>query len=119
MPYYWGLPILALILLLWNRIPLQVWYVGMAIVTAIFAWSTYMGGFHAGVEYDWWEGITACAQTASGGGGSALDAIINTPLIRCDRAPWDLLGISLAGWNFLISVAGGLTILWLLRERKR
>src|ERR1700710_1955891 len=47
MPYYWGLPILALVLLLWNRLPLAVWYIGMLIVAAIFVWSVYLGAFHA------------------------------------------------------------------------
>lgn len=51
LPYYWGLPLLALVLILWNRLPLPVWYVAMAIVTALFAWGTYLGGFHSGVEW--------------------------------------------------------------------
>lgn len=63
-----------------------------------------IGGFHAGVEYDWWEGLTSCATTAVVTGGDPLDAIMNAPLVRCDVAPWDLMGISLAGWNMLISV---------------
>ena len=48
--YYWGLPVLALVLILWNRLPLTVWYVGVALAAAIFAWSVYMGGYHAGVD---------------------------------------------------------------------
>jgi disulfide bond formation protein DsbB len=63
-----------------------------------------IGGFHAGVEYGWWEGLTACSTGVKAGVGDALDAILNAPVIRCDVAPWSLLGISLAGWNFLISV---------------
>ena len=63
-----------------------------------------IGGFHAGVEYGWWEGLTACSTTAKIGSGSALDAIMDAPVIRCDVAPWTLFGISLAGWHFLISV---------------
>lgn len=80
--------------------------------------SGLIGGFHAGVEYGWWQGVTACTQTA-GTGMSAIEAITNAPMVRCDRAPWSLLGISLAGWNFLISLAAGLAILWLARERGR
>src|ERR1700709_516510 len=53
-PYYWGLPILAVMLLLWNRLPLAVWYIGIALVAAIFVWSLYLGGFHAGVEWKFW-----------------------------------------------------------------
>ena len=77
--------------------------------------SGLIGGFHAGVEYGWWEGLTACATTAIGAGGDPLDSIMNAPVIRCDVAPWDLFGISLAGWNFLISVP--LALLGLVRLR--
>lgn len=76
-----------------------------------------IGGFHAGVEYGWWQGITDCATTTAGTGGDALDAIMNAPMVRCDRAPWDLAGISLAGWNFLFSTVGGIGILALLARR--
>jgi disulfide bond formation protein DsbB len=79
--------------------------------------SGLIGGFHAGVEYGWWEGITGCATTVSTGGGSALDNIMNAPLVRCDVAPWSLLGISLAGWNFIISVSAGCAILALTMRR--
>ena len=60
-----------------------------------------LGGYHAGVEYGWWKGITTCATTVEAG-GDPLEAILNAPIVRCDTAPWSLLGISLAGWNFLI-----------------
>ena len=72
-----------------------------------------IGGFHAGVEYGWWDGLTRCATNAATG-GDPLEAIMNAPVIRCDFAPWSLLGISLAGWNFLISGAAGIGILALL-----
>ena len=48
------------------------------------------------------------------GGGSALDAIMGAPLVRCDQVQWELLGISLAGYNFLISTTAALAILALL-----
>ena len=81
--------------------------------------SGLIGGFHAGVEYGWWEGITACA-TAIEPGADMLDSIMNAPLTRCDIAPWSLFGISLAGYNFLLSVGGAIAILWLLmKNRKR
>jgi disulfide bond formation protein DsbB len=78
--------------------------------------SGLIGGFHAGVEYGWWEGITACSTTVQAGEGqSTLDAILNAPLTRCDVAPWTLFGISLAGYNFLISTLGALAIFAWLR----
>lgn len=80
---------------------------------AIFC-SGLIGAYHAGVEYAWWQGVTTCAVPGSSGGG--LEAILNAPLIRCDVAPWSLFGISLAGWNFLISTAAFVAILLLARR---
>lgn len=95
------------------RVPL-IWLATLAI-----AISGAIGAFHAGVEYGWWEGLTQCA-THFGGEGSALDRIMNAPLIRCDVAPWDLFGVSLAGWNAIFSLCGALVIATLmLKGRKR
>lgn len=79
--------------------------------------SGLIGGFHAGVEYGWWEGVTSCSTTISAGDGGYLDAIMNAPIVRCDQVPWSLLGISLAGYNFLISVVGALAIFTIARKR--
>jgi disulfide bond formation protein DsbB len=103
--YYWGLPVLALILVLWNRIPLRVWYVAMAIATAIFIWGTYMGAFHAGVEWGFWPGPTACTGLGNpdlsfGDLSGEIEAVI-----PCDHVQFRFLGISLAGYNALMSLA--------------
>jgi disulfide bond formation protein DsbB len=79
-----------------------------------------IGVFHAGVEYHWWQGITACSTTMQGSGGSVEDMlkrIMDAPVVRCDVAQWSLFGISLAGFNAIISITGGLAIFWLLRRR--
>lgn len=82
--------------------------------------SGLIGLFHAGVEYDWWEGVTSCtAIPVTAEGQSALDAIMNAPLVRCDEAAWALLGISLAGFNFLISTASALAIFVFLSKDAR
>jgi disulfide bond formation protein DsbB len=118
--YYYGLPILLVVLLTWNRLPLTVWYIAMAIVTAIFIWGAYMGAYHAGVEWGWWPGPTACT-----GVGEAMDfdALNNmTPVIGCDVVQFRLAGISLAGYNFLvcIGVAGLLALsIWAQARRHR
>jgi disulfide bond formation protein DsbB len=91
--------------------------VAVALAALAVLASGLIGAFHAGVEYGWWEGITACSTTVQAGSGqSTLDAILNAPLTRCDVAPWNLLGISLAGYNFLISTFGALMILAQLRR---
>ncbi|WP_375599264.1 disulfide bond formation protein B [Devosia sp. Naph2] len=103
LPYYWGLPLLALVLILWNRLPLPVWYVAMAIVAALFAWGAYMGGFHSGVEWGFWPGPTACAGV---GDDLSMDMLNDLqPVIGCDVVQFRFLGISLAGYNALISAA--------------
>jgi len=80
--------------------------------------SGLIGAFHAGVEYGWWEGITTCA-TSIGGGDDMLDSIMNATLVRCDVAPWDLFGISLAGFNFLFSCGGALFVFWLMKKGRK
>ena len=101
--YYYGLPILLAVLLTWNWLPLAVWYIAMAIVTAIFVWGTYMGVYHAGVEWGFWPGPTACTGVGETMDFSALNNL--TPVIGCDVVQFRFLGISLAGYNALISIA--------------
>ena len=92
--------------------PARVWVAlaGLAIIT-----SGLIGGFHAGVEYGWWEGITGCSKLP--GEIDVMD-VSAAPLVRCDVAPWDLFGISLAGWNFLISCLGGAAVVALAAYKK-
>lgn len=105
MSYYWGLPILALILIFWNRLPLTVWYLAMAVVALIFVWGTYMGGYHAGVEWGFWPGPTACTGTGDGISFGDLSNIDAAKVIPCDAVQFRFLGISLAGYNALVSIA--------------
>ena len=88
----------------------------LASVAILFA--GLIGGYHAGVEYGWWQGLTACTSQIDMS-QDALEAISAGPLIRCDQVQWSLLGISLAGFNFLISTAAVVVILVLLRRAQR
>ena len=107
---------LALALAAWAR-PQAV--VLTALAAAAIAVAGLIGGFHAGVEYGWWQGLTACTTTVAAGSADPLDAIMNAPLVRCDVAPWSLMGISLAGWNFLFSMGATLAIFLLLARAQR
>jgi disulfide bond formation protein DsbB len=90
-----------------------IWLAGLAILI-----SGGIGIFHAGVEYHWWQGLTQCSQVpGSGGSGDILADIMKTPMVRCDEAQWSLFGISLAGYNAIISVAGALLIMRLLMRK--
>ena len=77
------------------------------IIGAIFVYSAGFAGWHAGIEYDWWEGPSTCTAGASVDVNSDdLLAILDGtggPVVLCDEAPWALLGISMAGYNALMS----------------
>ncbi|RST29933.1 disulfide bond formation protein B [Sphingomonas ginkgonis] len=68
-----------------------------------------IGLFHAGVERKWWEGFTTCTAT----GARSLQDILLSPMIRCDQIQFEFLGISMAGWNAIISLTAALGIAWL------
>jgi len=82
--------------------------------------SGVIGVYHAGVEAKVFEGMTTC--TASGRGLSAADLlkqISQAPIVRCDEVQFRFLGISMAGWNAILSLGGAATILFLsLRSRR-
>ena len=73
-----------------------------------------IGGFHAGVEYHWWQGLTACSSTRIT--GDPLAAIMAAPVIRCDVPAWTLFGISMAGYNCIGSLAAAAGIALLVRR---
>jgi disulfide bond formation protein DsbB len=80
--------------------------------------SGLIGGFHAGVEYGWWKGPQHCTGAFTGG-ADLLRQIMAAPIVRCDVPQWTLAGVSLAGWNFLFSIAGGLAVLILCLKPAR
>lgn len=65
-----------------------------------------LGIYHAGVEWHWWAGPATCSAGAGSGGSveELMAQILAAPVVRCDEIPWSLFGISLAGYNVLISV---------------
>jgi disulfide bond formation protein DsbB len=87
--------------------------VGLAAVAILI--SGAIGVFHAGVEYKFWEGLTTCSRS---GGAVTLDSILASPLIRCDQPQWTFHGISLAGFNAIWSILGGLFVFVLLRRAR-
>lgn len=63
--------------------------------------------YHAGIEWKFWPGPAECSGPlpALGGSGGLLQQIETTSVVRCDEAQWRLFGLSLAGYNVLISAA--------------
>jgi disulfide bond formation protein DsbB len=79
---------------------------GCAVLALVFAYGAYLAGFHAGAEWKWWPAPVTCASTGAVS-LSALKALLagsGAHQPACDQAPWVFLGLSMAGWNFLISV---------------
>jgi disulfide bond formation protein DsbB len=73
-----------------------------------------IGVYHAGVELGIFEGLTTCAASAGGAtNAELLDQIMKTPLVRCDQVQFAFLGISMAGWNAILSLGGAAVIVWL------
>ena len=90
-----------------------VWLAALAILV-----SGAIGAYHAGVEAGIFEGFTQCTAGVSGAtAGDLLKEIMNRPLVRCDDVQWALFGISMAGWNAILSIAAALVILWLSLKR--
>ena len=77
--------------------------------------SGVIGVFHAGVELGWWQGLTRCTT----GGALSLDDLMKVPLVRCDQVQWSLLGISMAGWNAILSLGSAAVIGVLLARGRR
>jgi disulfide bond formation protein DsbB len=65
-----------------------------------------LGGYHAGVEWHWWQGPTDCSGPIVdlGSAGNLLSRLDSVKVVRCDEVQWKFLGLSLAGYNVLISL---------------
>jgi len=79
-----------------------------------------IGVYHAGVEARIFEGFTQCTATGKGlSTADLLKQITHAPLVRCDEVQFRFLGISLAGWNAILSLGGAVLILVLSFKDRR
>jgi len=79
-----------------------------------------IGVYHAGVELKIFEGFTTCTSTASGATtDELLKSIVSAPLVRCDQVQWSFLGISMAGWNAILSLGGAAVIAFMTLKAAR
>ncbi len=114
--YYAGLPLALLALLLAAR-NADLASILLILVALAFAAGAVFSAWHAGIEWKFWPGPDTCA---SGSGspstaGGLLSQMRTTRVVPCDEAAWRLFGISLAGYNAIISTGiAGLA----LRARK-
>lgn len=78
-----------------------------------------IGMFHVGVEQKWWEGLASC--TAGSISGISTADLLNPDVevgavVRCDEIAWQMFGLSMAGWNVVLSVA--LALVWISAYRR-
>ena len=70
--------------------------------------------FNAGVEWKLWQGPTDCTGPIGnlGSAGSLLERLDTVKVVRCDEIQWTFLGLSLAGYNVLISLLMAAIAAW-------
>jgi disulfide bond formation protein DsbB len=107
-PFYFAVPLAALVLLgLSVGSSRKVLLAALLAISAVMLWNAGLGVYHSGIEWRWWPGPQDCSGAVPNfsAGGSLLEQMQRTRVIRCDEAPWRLFGLSLAGYNVLVSLS--------------
>ena len=83
----------------------KVLFLGFLVIAVAMLWNTGLAAFHAGVEWKFWPGPADCSGPVNnfGSAGDMLNRLQAIRIARCDDAPWRLFGISMAGYDVLIS----------------
>jgi disulfide bond formation protein DsbB len=113
--YYLVIPLGALTALAAGRhAPRTVVGAGLAILAIAALGNAVLGTYHAGVEWGFWQGPTDCTGPIGnlGSAGSLLQRLDTIKVIRCDEVQWRFLGLSLAGYNVLISLLMAAIAAW-------
>ena len=107
-PYYVVIPLSLLVAIAaLLRAPRSFVAAGFAVLVVAMLVSVALGAYHAGVEWRFWAGPTDCSGpiTDFTTKGPLLDQLQSIRVVRCDEAAWRFLGVSLAGYNVLVSLA--------------
>jgi disulfide bond formation protein DsbB len=113
--YYLAVPLAALTALAaTRRAPRAVLYAGLAILALATLGNAGLGTYHAGVEWHFWQGPTDCTGPVGnlGSAGNLLERLDTVKVVRCDEVQWRFLGLSLAGYNVLISLLMAAIAAW-------
>ena len=105
--YYLAIPLGALVAIAAARdAPRGIVLAGLAILVLAVLGNAVLGTYHAGVEWKLWQGPTDCTGPIGnlGSAGNLLERLDTVKVIRCDEVQWTFLGLSLAGYNVLISL---------------
>jgi disulfide bond formation protein DsbB len=113
--YYLAIPLGALVALAAAKdAPRGVLVAGLALLAAAALGNAVLGTYHAGVEWKFWQGPTDCTGPVGnlGSAGDLLARLDTVKVIRCDEVQWRFLGLSLAGYNVLISLLMAAIAAW-------
>jgi disulfide bond formation protein DsbB len=113
--YYFAIPLAAMVMLgVSVGASRKVQLLALVAITVAMTWNAGLGVYHAGIEWHWWQGPQDCSGTIAnfGPAGGLLDRMQSERVIRCDEAAWRFLGLSLAGYNALVSAALAAVALW-------
>lgn len=90
-----------------RQAPRAIVIAGLVVLALAALANAVLGGYHAGIEWGFWPGPTECSGPVVnlGSAGSLLQRLDSVKVIRCDEVQWRFLGISLAGYNVLISLS--------------
>ncbi|MEH2472615.1 disulfide bond formation protein DsbB [Nitrobacteraceae bacterium AZCC 2161] len=117
--YYLAVPLALLVALAAAKdAPRGVLIGGLALLALAALGNAILGGYHSGVEWGFWPGPTDCTGPVGnlGNAGSLLQRLDTVKVIRCDEVQFRFLGISLAGYNVLISLVMAAIALWGVRK---
>ena len=121
--YYASVPLAALVALAAARgAPRGVLLLGLALLALAALANAGLGSYHAGVEWKFWQGPTDCTGPVGnlGSAGNLLERLDTVKVVRCDEVQWRFLGLSLAGYNVLISLAmAAIALFGFVRSAKR
>ena len=120
--YYLAFPLGFLVAFAASRdAPRPVLLAGLALLLLAALGNAWLGGYHAGVEWKFWEGPTDCSGPVVdlGSAGTLLQRLDTVKVIRCDEVQWRFLGLSLAGYNVLISLLMAAIAAWGIASAKR
>lgn len=113
--YYLAIPLGALTALAARGgAPRPLLLAGLAILTLAALANAGLGAYHSGVEWGFWKGPTDCTGPVVnlGSAGDLLSRLDTVKVVRCDEVQWRFLGLSLAGYNVLISLLMAAIAAW-------
>ena len=121
-PYYVAIPLAVIVAIAALRqAPRGIVIVGLSALALAMLIGAGLGVYHAGVEWKWWIGPTDCSGPLDSLGSTKdlLQDLNTMSPVRCDEAAWRFLGLSLAGYNVLISLTlAGVALLGIARPTR-